>query len=94
MLFQVGCVVGGLLDHVTRDHTLTVRHGHSLGGCLLTHWPSLTVWWEGGGVSGKLAALTLLKKMLLLDSKVDNCTIVYLVALLAKVYSCSPGPRK
>ncbi len=62
-------VLSGLLEHVSRDKSSVRSHVSSVSSCLLSVWPLLARWCEGGP-SGKLAAVSLLKKMLAVDPKV------------------------
>ena len=62
-------MLSGLLEHISRDKSLVRSDVTSVSSCLLSVWPLLARWCEGGP-SGKLAAVSLLKKMLAVDPKV------------------------
>ncbi|XP_064405997.1 DNA-dependent protein kinase catalytic subunit-like isoform X2 [Halichondria panicea] len=70
----VSSVLSGLLEHVSRDKSSVRSHVSSVSSCLLSVWPLLARWCEGGP-SGKLAAVSLLKKMLAVDPKVLHTAV-------------------
>ena len=64
-------IFAGFMEFISRDRELVKSHGQLVCSCLLSHWSQLSEWWEGGmGSSGRLAAVSLLKKMLVVDLKV------------------------
>ncbi|XP_078611933.1 DNA-dependent protein kinase catalytic subunit-like isoform X3 [Branchiostoma floridae x Branchiostoma japonicum] len=69
----VGSILHGLLDHLAKDKTLRKKEGAVLCDTLLQSWPKLAPWWEAGALQdSKSTALTLLRKILIIDSQVSR----------------------
>ncbi|KAI8501204.1 hypothetical protein Bbelb_212990, partial [Branchiostoma belcheri] len=69
----VGSILHGLLDHLAKDKTLRKKEGAALCDSLLQSWPKLAPWWEEGALQdSKSTALTLLRKILIIDSQVSR----------------------
>eukprot|EP00058_Branchiostoma_floridae_P019566 XP_002605056.1 hypothetical protein BRAFLDRAFT_85202 [Branchiostoma floridae] len=69
----VGSILHGLLDHLAKDKILRKKEGAVLCDTLLQSWPKLAPWWEAGALQdSKSTALTLLRKILIIDSQVSR----------------------
>lgn len=77
--FQVSAVLNGFMEHISRDKTLVKSHGPAVVSCLISYWAQLAGWWEGTfEPSRRLAAVSLLKKMIVVDPevRVNSCSCV------------------
>uniref|UniRef100_UPI00398F68DD DNA-dependent protein kinase catalytic subunit isoform X2 n=1 Tax=Pristiophorus japonicus TaxID=55135 RepID=UPI00398F68DD len=69
---MVSTVLNGMLDQSFRDHTVRKKQGILLVNAVLTNWPKLESWWsKGSNPESKMAVLTLLSKVLQIDSSVS-----------------------
>uniref|UniRef100_A0A8D1F779 DNA-dependent protein kinase catalytic subunit n=1 Tax=Sus scrofa TaxID=9823 RepID=A0A8D1F779_PIG len=68
---MVSAVLNGLLDQSFRDRGSQKQQGLKLASTILQHWRRCDAWWaEGSAPDGKMAVLTLLAKILQIDSSV------------------------
>ncbi|XP_067887902.1 DNA-dependent protein kinase catalytic subunit isoform X2 [Heterodontus francisci] len=69
---MVSTVLNGMLDQSFRDHTVRKKQGILLVNAILRNWAKLESWWsEGCNPESKMAVLTLLSKVLQIDSSVS-----------------------
>uniref|UniRef100_A0A4W3HBY9 DNA-dependent protein kinase catalytic subunit n=1 Tax=Callorhinchus milii TaxID=7868 RepID=A0A4W3HBY9_CALMI len=69
---MVSTVLNGMLDQSFRDHTVRKTQGVLLVSAVLTNWTRLESWWsENSSAESKMAVLTLLSKVLQIDSSVS-----------------------
>ncbi|XP_067836012.1 DNA-dependent protein kinase catalytic subunit isoform X2 [Heptranchias perlo] len=69
---MVSIVLNGMLDQSFRDHTVRKKQGILLVNAVLTNWAKLESWWSNGSnPESKMAVLTLLSKVLQIDSSVS-----------------------
>ncbi|XP_069777633.1 DNA-dependent protein kinase catalytic subunit isoform X2 [Narcine bancroftii] len=70
---MVSIVLNGLLDQSFRDHSVRKKQGILLVNAVLNNWLKLESWWSvGSSPENKMAALTLLSKVLQIDSSVSS----------------------
>ncbi|XP_041045109.1 DNA-dependent protein kinase catalytic subunit isoform X2 [Carcharodon carcharias] len=69
---MVSTVLNGMLDQSFRDHTVRKKQGVLLVNAVLTNWTKLDSWWSKDSIpESKMAVLTLLSKVLQIDSSVS-----------------------
>ena len=69
-MLQVSGILGGILDYVAKDKSLKRQYGSQLCSTILSQWTSMSSWWTGGNNEYQLAAVSLLKRLLILEPKV------------------------
>ncbi|XP_023688567.2 DNA-dependent protein kinase catalytic subunit isoform X1 [Paramormyrops kingsleyae] len=69
---MISTLLNGMLDHCFRERILRKNQGSTLVGGILRNWSSLRPWWTIASSSSesKIATLTLLSKVLQIDSAV------------------------
>uniref|UniRef100_A0A8C0BUS0 DNA-dependent protein kinase catalytic subunit n=1 Tax=Buteo japonicus TaxID=224669 RepID=A0A8C0BUS0_9AVES len=69
---MVGSILNGMLDQSFRDRTVCKQQGVKLVTTVLRNWEKLDSWWaKGSAPESKMAVLTLLAKVLQIDSSVS-----------------------
>ncbi|XP_072708622.1 DNA-dependent protein kinase catalytic subunit isoform X1 [Ciconia boyciana] len=69
---MVGSILNGMLDQSFRERTIRKQQGGKLVTALLRNWNKLDSWWaKGSAPESKMAVLTLLAKVLQIDSSVS-----------------------
>nr|XP_014345420.1 PREDICTED: DNA-dependent protein kinase catalytic subunit [Latimeria chalumnae] len=69
---MVGAILNGLLDQSFRNRTVRKQQGSQLVDTVLQNWTKLSSWWiRSSSPESKMAALTLLSKVLQIDSSVS-----------------------
>uniref|UniRef100_A0A8U8BLG7 DNA-dependent protein kinase catalytic subunit n=1 Tax=Geospiza parvula TaxID=87175 RepID=A0A8U8BLG7_GEOPR len=69
---MVGSILNGMLDQSFRDRALRKQQGAKLVTAVLRNWEKLDGWWaKGSSAESKMALLTLLAKVLQIDSSVS-----------------------
>uniref|UniRef100_A0A8C5WDN6 DNA-dependent protein kinase catalytic subunit n=1 Tax=Leptobrachium leishanense TaxID=445787 RepID=A0A8C5WDN6_9ANUR len=69
---MVGCVLNGMLDQSFKQRTVRKQQGAKLVNAILKNWARLKPWWdENSSPESKMAVLTLLAKVLQIDSSVS-----------------------
>ncbi|NXV78034.1 PRKDC kinase, partial [Atlantisia rogersi] len=69
---MVGSVLNGMLDQSFRERTVRKQQGVKLVTAVLRNWEKLNNWWaKGSPAESKMAVLTLLAKVLQIDSSVS-----------------------
>ncbi|OXB75109.1 UNVERIFIED_CONTAM: hypothetical protein H355_003187 [Colinus virginianus] len=69
---QVGTILNGMLDQSFRERTIRKQQGVKLVTAVLRNWKRLDSWWaKGSSPESKVAVLTLLAKVLQIDSSVS-----------------------
>ncbi|XP_075350728.1 DNA-dependent protein kinase catalytic subunit isoform X2 [Mycteria americana] len=69
---MVGSILNGMLDQSFRERTVRKQQGGKLVTALLRNWNKLDSWWaKGSAPESKMAVLTLLAKVLQIDSSVS-----------------------
>ncbi|XP_066480516.1 DNA-dependent protein kinase catalytic subunit [Tiliqua scincoides] len=72
---MVGTILNGMLDQSFRDRTVRKQRGVKLVTAILKNWAYLDSWWTTDSSSeSKMAVLTLLAKVLQIDSSVSSNT--------------------
>eukprot|EP00731_Ephydatia_muelleri_P036866 Em0341g3a len=66
---SVSGILGGILDYVAKDKSLKRQYGSQLCSTILSQWTSMSSWWTGGNNEYQLAAVSLLKRLLILEPK-------------------------
>uniref|UniRef100_A0A8C3LKV0 DNA-dependent protein kinase catalytic subunit n=1 Tax=Chrysolophus pictus TaxID=9089 RepID=A0A8C3LKV0_CHRPC len=69
---MVGSILNGMLDQSFRERTIRKQQGVKLVTAVLRNWKKLDSWWaKGSSPESKMAVLTLLAKVLQIDSSVS-----------------------
>uniref|UniRef100_A0A663E401 DNA-dependent protein kinase catalytic subunit n=1 Tax=Aquila chrysaetos chrysaetos TaxID=223781 RepID=A0A663E401_AQUCH len=69
---MVGSILNGMLDQSFRERTVRKQQGVKLVTTVLRNWEKLDSWWaKGSAPESKMAVLTLLAKVLQIDSSVS-----------------------
>ncbi|XP_078072249.1 DNA-dependent protein kinase catalytic subunit isoform X3 [Mustelus asterias] len=69
---MVSTVLNGMLDQSFKDHTVRKKQGILLVNAVLKNWAKLDSWWTKDSIpESKMAVLTLLSKVLQIDSSVS-----------------------
>uniref|UniRef100_A0A8C3EIJ4 DNA-dependent protein kinase catalytic subunit n=1 Tax=Corvus moneduloides TaxID=1196302 RepID=A0A8C3EIJ4_CORMO len=69
---MVGSILNGMLDQSFRDRAVRKQQGAKLVTAVLRNWEKLDSWWaKGSSAESKMAVLTLLAKVLQIDSSVS-----------------------
>ncbi|OXB55687.1 hypothetical protein ASZ78_003819 [Callipepla squamata] len=69
---MVGSILNGMLDQSFRERTIRKQQGVKLVTAVLRNWKRLDSWWaKGSSPESKVAVLTLLAKVLQIDSSVS-----------------------
>uniref|UniRef100_A0A803VG36 DNA-dependent protein kinase catalytic subunit n=1 Tax=Ficedula albicollis TaxID=59894 RepID=A0A803VG36_FICAL len=69
---MVGSILNGMLDQSFRDRAVRKQQGAKLVTAVLRNWEKLDGWWaKGSSTESKMAVLTLLTKVLQIDSSVS-----------------------
>ncbi|NXA73861.1 PRKDC kinase, partial [Thryothorus ludovicianus] len=69
---MVGSILNGMLDQSFRDRAVRKQQGAKLVTAVLRNWEKLDGWWaKGSPAESKMAVLTLLAKVLQIDSSVS-----------------------
>ncbi|RMC15431.1 hypothetical protein DUI87_07622 [Hirundo rustica rustica] len=69
---QVGSILNGMLDQSFRDRAVRKQQGAKLVTAVLRNWEKLDGWWaKGSSAESKMTVLTLLTKVLQIDSSVS-----------------------
>uniref|UniRef100_A0A8C3RFN2 DNA-dependent protein kinase catalytic subunit n=1 Tax=Cyanoderma ruficeps TaxID=181631 RepID=A0A8C3RFN2_9PASS len=69
---MVGSILNGMLDQSFRDRAVRKQQGARLVTAVLRNWEKLEGWWaRGSSAESKMAVLTLLTKVLQIDSSVS-----------------------
>ncbi|NXL64473.1 PRKDC kinase, partial [Chordeiles acutipennis] len=69
---MVGSILNGMLDQSFRERTVRKQQGVKLVKAVLRNWKKLDSWWaKGSAPESKVAVLTLLAKVLQIDSSVS-----------------------
>uniref|UniRef100_G3URQ9 DNA-dependent protein kinase catalytic subunit CC3 domain-containing protein n=1 Tax=Meleagris gallopavo TaxID=9103 RepID=G3URQ9_MELGA len=69
---MVGSILNGMLDQSFRERTIRKQQGVKLVTAVLRNWKRLDSWWaKGSSPESKMAVLTLLAKVLQIDSSVS-----------------------
>uniref|UniRef100_A0A8D2M7W0 DNA-dependent protein kinase catalytic subunit n=1 Tax=Zonotrichia albicollis TaxID=44394 RepID=A0A8D2M7W0_ZONAL len=69
---MVGSILNGMLDQSFRDRAVRKQQGAKLVTAVLRNWEKLDSWWaRGSSAESKMALLTLLAKVLQIDSSVS-----------------------
>ncbi|XP_035175280.1 DNA-dependent protein kinase catalytic subunit [Oxyura jamaicensis] len=69
---MVGSILNGMLDQSFRERTIRKQQGVKLVTAVLRNWKRLDSWWaKGSAPESKMAVLTLLAKVLQIDSSVS-----------------------
>ncbi|XP_063182908.1 DNA-dependent protein kinase catalytic subunit [Chroicocephalus ridibundus] len=69
---MVGNILNGMLDQSFRERTIRKQQGMKLVTAVLRNWKKLDSWWaKGSAPESKMAVLTLLAKVLQIDSSVS-----------------------
>ncbi|XP_009101121.3 DNA-dependent protein kinase catalytic subunit isoform X1 [Serinus canaria] len=69
---MVGSILNGMLDQSFRDRAVRKQQGAKLVTAVLRNWEKLDGWWaKGSSAESKMALLTLLAKVLQIDSSVS-----------------------
>ncbi|KAI1243372.1 hypothetical protein IHE44_0000969 [Lamprotornis superbus] len=69
---MVGSILNGMLDQSFRDRAVRKQQGAKLVTAVLRNWEKLDGWWaKGSSAESKMAVLTLLAKVLQIDSSVS-----------------------
>uniref|UniRef100_A0A8C3U087 DNA-dependent protein kinase catalytic subunit n=1 Tax=Catharus ustulatus TaxID=91951 RepID=A0A8C3U087_CATUS len=69
---MVGSILNGMLDQSFRDRAVRKQQGAKLVRAVLRNWEKLDGWWaKGSSAESKMAVLTLLAKVLQIDSSVS-----------------------
>ncbi|XP_054250756.1 DNA-dependent protein kinase catalytic subunit [Indicator indicator] len=69
---MVGCILNGMLDQSFRERAMRKHQGLRLVTAVLRNWEKLDSWWaKGSAPESKIAVLTLLAKVLQIDSSVS-----------------------
>uniref|UniRef100_A0A6I8P9D2 DNA-dependent protein kinase catalytic subunit n=1 Tax=Ornithorhynchus anatinus TaxID=9258 RepID=A0A6I8P9D2_ORNAN len=72
---MVGTILNGMLDQSFRDRIVRKQQGEKLVDAILQNWKRLDTWWaEDSTPESKIAVLTLLAKVLQIDSSVSSNT--------------------
>nr|XP_033789602.1 DNA-dependent protein kinase catalytic subunit isoform X2 [Geotrypetes seraphini] len=70
---MVGTILNGMLDQCFRDRTVRKQQGVKMVTAVLQNWKKLDSWWDKDSApESKMAVLTLLAKVLQIDSSVSS----------------------
>ncbi|KAK1173766.1 DNA-dependent protein kinase catalytic subunit [Acipenser oxyrinchus oxyrinchus] len=85
---MVSMVLNGILDQSFRERSVRKTQGSQLVGGVLASWTSLQSWWAcSSSAESKMAALTLLSKVLQIDSSVSFNTSHLAFAVVFSTYT-------